>query len=517
MKKLIALCLAFAMCLSVLAGCSDGGNSSAVPSAGGTSGVGESSGKTEKSSVPAADEEPYEINFAYIVASVGSNMEKVRAAVNELAMEELNMTVNLIPLTFSEFQTQLPMMLASNEPMDLMPLGPGSGPTYIQSQYIVDVSSYLDAVPTVKEYVGDLITAGYIGDFLTGFPIMKEQAMPTGLAVRKDILEEVGYSTEDFNITTDDMTSFGQLLDLFAAVKKAHPEMTVFDGTCSLGTQMGASYVDGLGNNFGVLANYGQDTTVTNMYESDMFRQFCEIQKTWYEAGYASQDIAVNTDSGEVKMKAGNTFSIMLAYKPNTVQEKIAQTGYELEVIPLGDVMCNGTSAIIYAVANASKDPAKAVEFFNWCYGNSDFADLINWGIEGEDWVELEDGTINYPEGVDATNVGYHQDMGWMYPNQFAGHQWQGNPTDILEQYGKFNSNAIQSNGIGFNFDSTQVTNEIVQLTAVKDKYEKDLAFGVVEDIDATLKAFNDELNTAGMEKVIQEKQKQFDAWLAEK
>ena len=110
--------------------------------------------------------------------------------------------------------------------------------------------------------------------------------------------------------------------------------MTVFDGTCALGTQMTASYVDNLGDGFGVLANYGQDTTVTNMYESDLFRSFCEIGKQWYDLGYSSQDIAVNTDSGEVKMKAGNTFSIMLAYKPNTVQEKLAQTGYELEVIP---------------------------------------------------------------------------------------------------------------------------------------------------------------------------------------
>ena len=66
------------------------------------------------------------------------------------------------------------------------------------------------------------------------------------------------------------------------------------------------------------------------------------------------------------------------------------------------------------------------------------------------------------------------------------------------------------------NFDPTDVTTEITQLTAVEDKYEKDLAFGVVEDIDATLKAFNDELYAAGLEEVMQAKQEQLDAWLAE-
>ncbi|WP_322169144.1 ABC transporter substrate-binding protein [Acutalibacter caecimuris] len=514
MKKLIAFCLALMLGLSTLTGCSNGENSSAS-STGGASSAGSSSTSEEPSSA-ATQEEPYEINFAYLVASVGPNMDKVRAAVNELAVEELNMTVNLIPMTFSEFQSQLPMRLAASEPMDLMPLGIGMGATYIASQYIVDVSPYLDMVPNVKQYVGGLMEGGYIGDFLTGFPIVKEAGYPLGLAVRKDIFEELKYSVDDFHVTTEDMRSFDQITELFAAVKTAHPEMTVLDGTCIMGTQVTSSFVDGLGDGFGVLGNYGQETTVTNVYESDLFRDFCEIGKSWYDAGYASQDIAVNTDSGEVKMKAGNTFSIMLAYKPNTIQEKIAQTGYELEIIPLGSRMASNAGITIYSVANASKDPKKAVEFFNWCYGSSEFADLINWGIEGEDWVELEDGTAGYPEGIDAHNVGYHQDMGWMYPNQFAGHLWEGNPADILDKYQEFNSGAQQSKAMGFTFDSTDFATETAQLTSVRDKYLKDLSFGVVEDIDASLKALNGELYVAGLEKVMAAKQEQFDAWLAE-
>lgn len=507
MKKIMALCLAFILVLTLFAGCSGasaGSTSSAQSQPGGPASGGASS-----------QDPPYEVNFLYLVASTGSNMDKVRAAVNELAMREINMTVNLIPMTFSEFMTQLPMMLASNEALDLFPVGPGLASTYIESQYIINVEPYLGKVDTVKSYVGDFISAGYVGDFLTGFPIMKERAMPQGLAVRKDIMEELGYSAEDFAIDPDDISSYDKLLKLFAEVKKAHPEMTVFDGTVMLPSQMTAAFVDGMGDNFGVLGNYGQDTTVTNMYESEQFRAFCEIMKDWYDMGYSSQDLAVNTDSGEVKMKAGNTFSIILGYKPNTVQEKLAQTGYELEIIPLSKVMSTNSGATIYAVANASKDPEKAVEFFNWAYGSGEFADLINWGIEGEDWVENEDGTASYPEGVDFSNVGYHQDMGWMYPNQFAGHQWEGNPPDILKQYEAFNASALPSKALGFVFDSRSVVDEIVQLTAVESQYLKDLSSGVV-DVDATLKEFNQALYAAGLQKVLDEKQKQLDAWLAQ-
>lgn len=515
MKKIIALCLALTLCLSAFAGCSGGGASSSGGSSSGEGATSESS--ASQAETGSTNEAPYEVNFVYVVASAGSNMDKVREAVNELALKEINMKVNLIPLTFSEFTTQLPMMLAANEALDVFSLSPGVGPTYIASQYIVDLSPYKDSVPDIVAAVGeDMIDVGYIGDFLTGFPNVKEQAMPASLIVRKDIFDELGFSVDDFHVTTDDLSSFDEILNLFATVQAAYPNMTMFDGTGALGSQMPASYVDGLGNNFGVLANYGQDTTITNFYESDLYRQFCLIQKEWYDLGYASQDIAVNTDSGEVKMKAGNTFSFLIPYKPNTKQEKLAQTGYEVEIIPLGETMRVSTGMSIWAVANASKDPAKAVEFLNWTYSNGEFEDLINWGIEGEDWIELEDGTAGYPEGVDATNVGYHQDMGWLYPNQFAGHVWDGNPSNIKEQYDEFHANAIASKGLGFNFDPTDVTTEITQLTAVEDKYEKDLAFGVVEDIDATLKAFNDELYAAGLEEVMQAKQEQLDAWLAE-
>ena len=102
-----------------------------------------------------------------------------------------------------------------------------------------------------------------------------------------------------------------------------------------------------------------------------------------------------------------------------------------------------------------------------------------------------------------------------MYPNQFAGHVWEGNPLDIGEQYKEYNASCLQSKALGFTYDSTSVVNEIVQLTAVQDKYLKDLSFGVV-DIDSTLKAFNDELYAAGLQKVMDTKQEQLDAWLAE-
>ncbi len=85
---------------------------------------------------------------------------------------------------------------------------------------------------------------------------------------------------------------------------------------------------------------------------------------------------------------------------------------------------------------------------------------------------------------------------------------------DIWEQYEKYNSEMMTSKAYGFTFDSTPVTTEEAQLASVYEQYSKDLAFGVV-DVDSKLKEFNDALYAAGLQKVMDEKQRQLDEWLA--
>jgi putative aldouronate transport system substrate-binding protein len=488
-----------AAALFAAAGCGNRGGTAQAPSRAGGAG-----------------EAPYEVNFLYAVAAEGPNQTKVQEAVNALALRELNMRVNLIPMTFGTLMSQLPMMLAANEPLDLFPGFSTSFAAYIEAQYMLNCADYLEYAPDILRILGEDANAAYVGDFLAGFGQMKERAYPAGLVVRKDIFEELGYKVSDFSVNTDDPSSFDQITELFAKVKAKYPSMICLDGTSIMGVQNG-SYYDDMGSSYGMLENYGQTTRVTNYFESEQFRRFCLIAREWFQKGYSSADIAVNSDMGELKMRAGNCFSYITNVKPNTDIEKLAQTGYEVVVIPLSKQMkyTNAVNAVVYSLANASKNPAKAMEFLNWTYVSQEFEDLINWGIKGEDWIETPDGMAAYPPGVNPSNVGYHNDFGWIYPNQFAGHPWEGNPPDIWEQYRIYNDSLLVSRAFGFTFDPTPVVNEESQLATVLEQYQRDLAFGAVENIDARLREFNRALYEAGLGRVMEEKQRQLDAWLA--
>ena len=47
--------------------------------------------------------------------------------------------------------------------------------------------------------------------------------------------------------------------------------------------------------------------------------------------------------------------------------------------------------------------------------------------------------------------------MGWMMPNQFLTHVWEGNDPELWTEMKEFNTNAKVSKASGFSFDSTNV------------------------------------------------------------
>lgn len=346
---------------------------------------------------------------------------------------------------------------------------------------------------------------------------MKERGYLAGLVARKDIMDELGISPDDFSITTEDMSTYSQLDDLFAKVKEAYPEIIGVGGTIGLGGLIG-DFADNLGNNFGMLENFGQTTEITNYFESQQYRDLCDISRRWFLAGYESSDAATNQDSGETLMRAGNLFSYLTNIKPNTDVEKLAQTGYEVYTIPVAETTFTSSmsvNAIVYCLANASEDPVKAAAFYNWAYQSQDFADLINWGVEGTDWIETEDGMAAYPDGIDASNSGYHQDFGWAYPNQFVGHAWEGNSPDVWQQYEEYNASLLRSKAFGFTFNSTAVTDQLAACTSVYDQYDNDLNFGSI-DPETGIQQLNEALYANGLQDIMDAKQEQLNAWLAE-
>lgn len=105
--------------------------------------------------------------------------------------------------------------------------------------------------------------------------------------------------------------------------------------------------------------------------------------------------------------------------------------------------------------------------------------------------------------------------MGYILPNQFNSHVWVGNEADIFEQYQEVDGKAVVSKAYGFTPDLTVVTDQIAAVTDVISQYIGQITTGSV-DPEPAIEDFNQALYNAGLQDIIDAKQEQLDAWLAQ-
>ena len=482
-KKVLAIILVLCMFVSGLTGCSSKTKNT----------TNSDTDTTNSDSV--SNEEPYNAVLVYLVASDSQDSDMVSEKFNELTKRDLNMNVKLMPMTWSTWNTQMQLMLAGGEQVDLFPMLMNNAPTYIESAYIADLAPYIDSADYLLESVGkEDIWCSSVGDFLWGVPTMKERANPVAMIARTDCLEAAG-------IDVSQIKSYEDMTAVYTKVKEKYPDMIMYGGASNSAPASQTNELDTLGDRFGVLENFGQTTKVTNYFESDQYKRLVKLARQWYEAGYTSKDMPTSSDSGETLMKAGNLFTYACYYKPNTKQEKDDQTGYDTTVIPMETNMLTtwATGSLGYSVGSSSPDPAKAVELLNWICKTEEANDLLNWGVEGVHWALQDDGTINYPEGVTAESVGYHQNFGFALPNQFNSHVWAGNEVNVWDQYKEFRNNAQVSKAYGFTPDLSDYVDQIAALTDVFSQYNATIATGMA-DPDIEIKKYNDALYAAGLQ-----------------
>lgn len=96
--------------------------------------------------------------------------------------------------------------------------------------------------------------------------------------------------------------------------------------------------------------------------------------------------------------------------------------------------------------------------------------------------------------------------------NQLILKLYEDDPKDKWEKFEEFNKNSTPSPALGFYFDSNPVRTEIAAISNVTSEFSPALLKGAV-DPEEYLPAFNKKLKEAGMEKVLDEIQKQYDEW----
>lgn len=499
-KRILAMLMCAALALGMLAGCGNpGSDNPGSNNPGGNSGT------------PGNDNPGETVTINMYTMGIGNTADykAVEEAINAISVPEIGVKVNWTVLDIGQWFEQYNLLLSGSESVDLLPNFGGVAQGVSQGSFTELEDLYAQYGQGIQQYYSDDFSkAGYINGHLYGIAPQKDFAATKNITYREDIVKELG-------IDVSNVKTLADWMPVLERVHEAYPNMYGYasNGGNSL-NQFDSYDWDTLTDNLGVLMNYGQDTTVVNLYETDEYRELCLALREWYVAGYTDRDTATSTQTGGDMMKAGVAFCTVSTGNPGIETEYESNTGYDCATIALTDPLAStgNVTAMMWAIPSFAKQPEAAMKFLNLMYTNKEVSDLLNYGIKGTHYEIQEDGTYNYIGG-DASACTYHPEMSWIWPNSYIGGTWSGKEADIGERMMAFNNSAKKSLAMGFVYDNSNVVNEVTACSNVVQQYAYGLESGSV-DVDEVLPQFQKALKDAGIDKIIAEKQAQLDAWL---
>lgn len=512
LKRGLSALLALIMVLS-LAACG-GSSNNETKSSSGTSGTKDTAGGSS-----ASNEETYTVVMGYIGDTLTDEV-KVEEAINAIIEPELNMKIDLRPFSWGTYTQELQLILSGDEKLDITPIIISNAAGYVSNGQVRDLTELIEQYGTnIKNYVDpDFLTCPNINGFTYGVTSMREQITWEGIMMRRDIVEELGY-TVDENGFCNEIDSLDDLDELFAKVKEAYPSMYMLGSTANGTPLFRWETFDHLTDDYGVLMDFGQSTDVVNLFETQEFKDMAQKLYEWNQLGYISKDGATTTEVIHNQIKADSAFAYFTPLKAGAIEQDELNTGKDLCAASLyGKPYITGYSVnfFTWGIARNSTQPEKAFQLLDYIYGSAEVMNLLNWGIEGEHYqfVDEEKGIITYPDGVDVNNKTWGLNIGWELPNQEIAYVWEGEDPSKWELQRQYISEATRSLALGFAYDSTDVSNQLTALANVRNEYFDQIGSGNAGEPEAVIEKFNTALYEAGLQDVMDLKTEQLQAWL---
>lgn len=465
---------------------------------------------TDNAATDASKLKPYKLKLVYEGAPQADEA-LVEEALNKILTEKINATIDIAPIDWGAWDDKINLMIASREPVDILFTASWNG-------YAKNVAKgvYMDLGPLLDQYgqgIKDSLDPAFLSGSKIGgknyaVPTNKELASSGGIVYRKDIADELGI----------DMSKVQKIEDLDAVykiVKEKKPNMYPLYTTG--GTFSSHSFVelDYLGDTTipGAIDKNSTDAIVKPAEEFPQYLNALKVTRDYFLKGYINKDAATSQTSSLDAYKTGNVFSTVEPLKPGKAEEIASATALDGKLAQITltgkTVATSETTGAMLAISTTSKDPERAMMLINLLHTDQEIINLLNFGIEGTHYTR----SGNVMTQTEKSGQ-YAPGVAWELGNQFLNYVWSSEAPDKWEQFKKFNEGAKSSPALGFTFDSEPVKSEVGALANVLREYQKALETGSV-DLDEMLPKFISAQKSAGLDKVIAEKQKQLNEFLA--
>ncbi len=518
MKRILSVLLSCVLVLSLVA-CGSGRAQSGDAS--NTASTGQTGESTSGNSEVDGDYPVIRINETAFYGEPPANGERIQEALNVILREKAHAEIEFVYVQMSNLSTQLNLLLTGgDDSLDLL-----SGFWYAGVSELVSngqvraiddlLASSGQGIQEIFEEYPEILHCGRINGKQYGIPSVCAWTCENCYLVMEDIVKEANIEFPEKIANLDELTP------LLLKLKEANPDKYFIAGSTS--PYWIPKTIDYLGDNnyLGVILDPANSTKIENYYESEYFLNFLENVKIWKANDLISPDPMSNNTAVLGNLSNKVTYGVTgYDYNlKNTIYEAEKQNSYDGPIVgtQIGEKYLTTANASTYMwyITSFCKEPEAAMRVLNVLYTDPEAANILMNGLEGVTYVKDENGQLKYPEGV--TN---HQEAGWfaMYnaarPNGFLCPTWNYSRPDAYELLKEDNAKAIKSTALGFTPDLSAVADQYAACANVLAQYYAPIVNAVV-DIDETLPVFQQALRDAGIEDVVAEEQRQFDAWRA--
>ena len=354
-----------------------------------------------------------------------------------------------------------------------------------------------------------------------GIPTNKELCVPCGVIVNKTSAELIGWDPDK-----EPVASTPELEPWLAKYKEKFPgrypylmengrwadEPWVPDWIGIEGNAVAMKMAKGEDGEF--------DETIYNIYETPEQEEHIRLMYKWAQAGYIAPDAATYNynkifGTGDflvfTQPLKGNNIKSVEMYSANKDKDLPDFECTEIIMQPKY-VVTTHAGGSMFAIPKASKYKDVAMKFLNLMHSDPTLVNLMLYGKEGVNYKKVNDQQVELIDG--ANWYGLHGGA-WTVGNTKLQYVLTTEDPEKNAMLQSFADDAVATASLGFRFIKDPVIDEITAVNQVVKEMCLPLMCGAVDpdDPEKGLVATRKALKDAGIDKIIEEVQKQYDSW----
>lgn len=462
---------------------------------------------------PQAANEGGDVIWYFMADSTNTNNEEIYAKANEYINEKLGFNVEFNPVDNAAYEQKMKVIMSSGDNYDICWTSNwrNNYAQNVSNGAFMELDDLLKKTPKLVDSMAEGIwEAAKVNGKIYGVPCQQIMARSTGAYIPKEYEAKF-----DELVGTEKLTKYSQLTPFVEWLGQQNPGKAWIQ----LFWQDNA-YMYNIDPVLGVkvpgavrLENDGE-IKVFNQFESEEWIDCITTMRKWYESGATLQGKTNQTKASYMPYERPMDIS---TWTPNGAADRTKSMKFETAGKQLSDsyLTTGGVTSTLQAININSQNAENAMKFLELLNTDSTVINLLAWGIEGVHYEKVTENTIHSftKDEHEAKGTTGYSVAAWQFGNVFNGYATEGNPDDIWVQTKAVNDNAKQSPILGFSADMEPIKTEMNNCNSIVTEYMDKMNEGLADPI-ATNNEMLEKLKLAGVDKIIEELQRQIDEWV---